>query len=224
MKSIQEETIDDLTTFFRNKALEGHLFGSFARGTNDALSDIDIWLTFDNVKIQEVIKDRFEIYAKFGEVLLLHEMQNNFPLDGIQTAIIYKINDELIRIDFYLCPMSSSRILPGSKILFENIKIKEGEIIPETKRTPRDLLDRITFLISMCFNGIKKVIRKDQSFIDFLISEFKKNEKEIPSLSAISANLSLHTLKDALAILYTVSNEEQRKAIVEINLFMSKLV
>jgi predicted nucleotidyltransferase len=223
MKSICEKTVEEIVSFFKDEALEAHVFGSIAKGTNDALSDIDIWITFEDEKMAEVLANRMASYAKFGEIILLHEMQNNFPLNGIQTAIIYKIDGELIRVDFYLCPLSSSRILPDSKILFEKTKIEIGNIIPETKRTPRDISDRITFFICMCFNGIKKVVRGDESFAEFLASEFKKYEKEIPELSTVPKESSFNMIRKALAILDIVSNKEQKTAIVEINNYLTKV-
>jgi len=223
MKDICEKTVSNITNFFKDEAIEAHIFGSMAKGTNDALSDIDIWITFDDGKIQQVIESRMASYSKFGEIVLLHEMQNNFPLDGIQTAIIYKIEGELIRVDFYLCPFSSSRVLPDAKILFEKRSVEVGNIIPETKRTPRDFSDRVTFFICMCFNGIKKVIRKDAAFIDFLTSEFQKYQKEIPELSNISKEPTFEMLRQALTILTTVSNDQQNNAISEIKSFLNKV-
>lgn len=223
MKGICERTINDIVYFYKSEAIEAHIFGSMARGTNDALSDIDIWITFENEQIQKAIEYRMASYAKLGEIILLHEMQNNFPLDGIQTAIIYKIDGELVRVDYYLCPLSSSRVLPCSKILFEKKKVEIGDIVPETKRTPRDFSDRINFFISMCFNSIKKVVRGDSKFIDFLASEFQKYEKEIPEFTKLPKESSFETIRKSLAILDTVSNSEQKMAIAEINKFLTRV-
>ena len=224
MLEIQSSMVSRISDFFKNNdAAEAHVFGSIASGTNDALSDIDIWITFEDEKVEKVIEERMVYYSKFGEILLIHEMQNNFPLNGIQSALIYKIEDELLRVDFYICPLSSSRVLPGSKILFENKKIEVGSIIPETKRTPRDISDRITFFICMCFNGIKKVVRGDSTFSDFLVSEFNKYEKEIPELSTIPNESTFDMLKKSLNILNAHSNSEQKLAISEIDKFLTKV-
>ena len=223
MKGIRSKVLNDIVLLFKDHALEAHIFGSIARGADDALSDIDIWITFDDEKIKKIIEERMSSYATFGEIILLHEMQNNFPLDGIQTAIIYKIDGELIRVDFYLCPFSSSRMVPDSEVLFEKKKIEIGTIISETKRTSRDLSDRITFFLSMCFNGIKKIMRGDKTFTDFLISEFQKYEKEIPELSDIPKEPTFDTLRKTLMVLNTVSNPEQQVAVSEINKFMKKV-
>lgn len=223
MISISEKSIDQIVSFFGNDAVEAHIFGSIAKGTNDALSDIDIWMTFEDEKMPEILENRMISYSQFGKIVLLHEMQNNFPLNGIQTAIIYKIDDELIRVDFYLCPFSSSRILPESKILLEKKKIESGNIIPETKRTPRDISDRVTFFICMCFNAIKKVVRQDTSFTDFLVTEFQKYEKEIPELATVPKEPTFTMIRKSLAILDGVSNVKQKSAIEEINKFLSKV-
>lgn len=223
MQSVCEKMIIEIVSFFKDEAVEAHLLGSMAKGTNDALSDIDIWITFEDEKIAEVLENRMASYTRFGQIVLLHEMQNNFPLDGIQTGIIYKIDGELVRVDFYLCPFSSSRVLPNSKILFEKKKIEIGNIIPETKRISRDISDRITFFICICFNGIKKVVREDETFPDFLTTEFQKYEKEIPELSVIPKELSFDMIRKSLSILNTVSNPQQKVAIIEINNFLTKV-
>lgn len=223
MKRICEKAVKHITNVFQNDAIEAHVFGSMATGTNDALSDIDIWITFDDSAIASAIENRMNYYSQIGEILLNHEMQNNFPLDGIQSAVLYKIDVEIVRVDYYLCPLSSSRIVPNSKILFEKVKVLEGNMIPETKRTPRDLSDRISFFICMCFNGVKKVVRKDEKFIDFLTTEFGKYEKEIPELVNVPKEATFDALYVALDVLAKVSNPEQLNAINEIRLFTKKV-
>jgi predicted nucleotidyltransferase len=223
MKGLCEKTMNDIVDTFKDEAIEAHTFGSMARGTNDALSDIDIWLTFEDSDIQRVLKERFVQYAKIGEIVLWHEMQNNFPLDGVQTAIIYKIDGELIRVDYYLCPFSSSRVLPDSKILLERKTVPVGDIIPDTKRTLRDLSDRVTFFICICFNGIKKMVRKDESFIPFLTREFQKYDKDFPTLANVFKESILDTIRKSLETLDTISNPAQRVAILEIGQFLTKV-
>lgn len=223
MKGLCDKVTNDIVGIFRDAAIEAHIFGSLARGTNDALSDIDIWFTFKDSDIQKVLADRFINYTKVGEIVLCHEMQNNFPLNGVQTAVIYKIDGELIRVDYYLCPLASSRVLPDAKVLLEKKSVPVGDIIPETKRASRDLSDRITFFLCMCFNGIKKVVRGDESFVPFLVSEFQKSEKDIPALAAIPKESNFETIRKSMEILETVSNDGQKKAISEIRSFLDRV-
>ncbi len=223
MKTIREELLKNISDHFNDTAIEAHIFGSLAQGTDDALSDIDIWITFEDTDIEKAIKNRKEAYSKFGSIILLHEGQNNFPLNGIQSSVIYEIDNELITVDYYLCPFSSSRVIQGSKILFEKKPIQIGEIIPETKRTTRDISDRVTFLIGMCFIAIKKTVRGNKEFIDFLVVEFKKNEKDFPSFSTIPKEYNFETMRKMLITLNKVSNDEQGFAIEKIKLFLSRV-
>ncbi|QQR82830.1 nucleotidyltransferase domain-containing protein [Candidatus Campbellbacteria bacterium] len=223
MKGLCDKVTNDIVEIFKDEAIEAHIFGSIARGANDALSDVDIWVTFEDSDIQKILENRFTNYAKVGQIVLWHEMQNNFPLDGVQSAVIYKIDGELIRVDYYLCPFSSSRVLPDAKILLEKKHVSVGDIIPETKRNPRDLSDRITFFICMCFNGIKKVVRGDESFIPFLTNEFQKSEKDIPALTSAPKESNFQTIRKSMEILETVSNTEQKKAIFEIRSFLDRV-
>ncbi|MEX0918663.1 MAG: nucleotidyltransferase domain-containing protein [Candidatus Paceibacterota bacterium] len=223
MMAIRNRTVKEIVNFFKVEAIEAHILGSLAKGTNDALSDVDIWLTFEDEKMPTVLEKRMATYAQFGQIILLNEMPNNFPLNGVQTAVLYKISGELLRVDFYLCPLSSSRILPGSKILFANKEVPVGSIIPETKKKPGNISDRITFLISMCFIAIKKVVRKDPAFTDFLLSEFSKSEKDIPALATVPKAHTFDMIKKALAALETVADPKQKTAIKEIDKFLTKI-
>lgn len=223
MKGICEKMVEDITAFFKDKAVEAHLTGSMGKGTNDALSDVDIWITFADDKAEQAIADRMAAYEQFGHIVQLHEMSQNAPLNGVQTGILYKIDGEIVRVDFCLCPLSSARVAPGSKVLFENEKVEVGDMIYDTKRIPKGLSHRITFFISLCFVGIKKVVRGDNNFIDFLNSEFKKYEKEFPELAAVSGEVGFDMLKKSLSVLDSLSNPEQKTAISEIGEFLTKV-
>jgi len=95
MEQIQNNLVSEISNYYKeNKAVECHIIGSLVEGTNDALSDVDIWVTFRDEDIEDVIAHRMKDYEEFGEIVILHEMQNNYPLDGIQTAVLYEVEDE----------------------------------------------------------------------------------------------------------------------------------
>jgi hypothetical protein len=75
----------------------------------------------------------------------------------------------------------------------------------------------------MVFNSIKKVVRRDQKFIDFIISEIEKYEKEIPELANVPKDASFEMIEELLEALESVSNDEQKHAIREINEFLVKV-
>lgn len=225
MKSLQSDLVESISKHYENSgAIECHVFGSIAENKNDALSDVDIWVTLDDENTSEAIDKRMEAYKKFGEIVLLHEMQNNYPLDGIQTAILYKISDEIVRVDIYLCPKTNSRVLPNSKILFDKVGIEEGAIIPETKRVPRDFSDGVTFVISMCFNTIKYLARDMPGRTEFLLDEFKmKYEDKINKNYEIKPEDSFKTIYLVLDALEENSDNHQINAIKEIRIFAKKI-
>ncbi len=220
----RDKKLTAITEYFQNKALEGHIFGSLNKGNSDALSDIDIWLTFKDEDINQVIDGRFDLYNKFGKVVMFHEAQQNFPLNGVYSLIIYETPLGLLQIDYYLCPLSSSRIIPDSTVLFEKVSVQRGEMLQDPKRVKRPFNNKVSFVICMCFVGIKKVVRKDKAFIDFLVSEYSDiKARMFTELPTVSHTNSSETIKEILANLNRVATPEQQKGIKKIREFMEKV-
>ncbi|HAO64358.1 TPA: hypothetical protein DCQ44_00045, partial [Candidatus Taylorbacteria bacterium] len=195
----RDKLLLSIKNFFEETAIEGHIFGSLARNDGDTLSDIDIWFTFKDGEVGDVIEKRFEIYNRFGKVVICHEAQQNFPLGGKYSLVIYDTPAGLIQVDYFLCPQSSSRIIPNSKILFEKTPIEKGAMIYDPKRIKKDPGDKLNFVICMCFVGIKKVIRKDPDFLNFLISEYNDmRARMFPELSVVENDDSFNTIKNIL--------------------------
>ncbi len=210
-----------ITKFFSDKALEGHTLGSLSEGRGDAFSDIDIWFTFDDKEILQIIDRRLEMYAELGSIVMYHEAQQNFPLGGNYSLIIYETPAGLLQVDYYLCPMSSSRIVPGSTVLFERVKVERGEMLHDPKRVKKEYSDKVSFVICMCFVAIKKIVRGDAMFIDFLVKEYTDIKQrmftELPEVANVN---STKTLKEVLENLHLVSTLEQQVGIRHIQKFI----
>ncbi len=220
----REQTLSVITNFFTDKALEGHVFGSLARGDGDALSDIDVWVTFKDDEIQESIKNRFEIYKRFGTILICHEAQQNFPLGGNYSLVIYDTPAGLLQVDYFFCPLSSSRVDDGAIVLFGKTPIQKGKMVYDPKRTKKDPSDKLSFVICMCFVAIKKIVRKDPDFMPFLVSEYVNMKKDLfPQLPAVENVNSLKTLNEMLKNLETVATPEQGMAIGAIRRFSAQV-
>ena len=56
-----------------------------------------------------------------------------------------------------------------------------------------------------------------------MTTEFQKYEKEIPQLASVPKVSSLDTIRRSLEILNYVSNEGQKRAITEIEQFLTKI-
>ncbi|HEX8591205.1 MAG TPA: nucleotidyltransferase domain-containing protein [Candidatus Paceibacterota bacterium] len=222
--SCREEMLVKITEYFRPLALEAHVFGSIGKNTSDSLSDVDIWITFTDEETPTEIERRFETYDRFGEVVLFHEAQQNFPLNGNYSLVLYKTGAGLLQVDFFFAPLSSSRVGDGSKVFFEKTPIERGEMIYDHKRVKKGPEDRVNFLLCMCFIGVKKIVRKKIQFIDFLVTEYLKLKADsFPQLVNIQNGGDSETLLKVLDGLSVVSDEPQKKAGRAISDFLVKV-
>ncbi len=222
LPKMREEKLVLIQETFKDRSIEGHIFGSMSRGDTDTFSDIDIWLIFKNEDIGGILEKRFEYYAKVGEVIHIVEPPQNSPIGGVQSAVLYKTSAGLLIVDYSLCPQSTAFITKESKKLFGAIDLPIGEagfnpqkiIVPESYR--------IDFFISFIFNGIKKLVRNDTDGFDhvlkeydYLSSRYGLNVKELTN-----TDRTFDTLKEILKNINEVSNEKQKTALLEIEHFL----
>ncbi len=217
----RDQKLSAIVDYFKDVALEAHLAGSLATGASDALSDIDIWFTFDDKEIVDVVGRRFDIYNKLGNVVMYHEAQQNFPLNGNYSLVIYETPAGLLQVDYCMSPLSSSRIPPDTKVLFEKTPVQRGEVVYDPKRIKREFSDKVSFVICMCFVGIKKIVRGDDKFMDFLVFEYQDiRARMFTALPLVTNRNSFETIKEILGNLSTVSTTDQKKGIEHIKKFL----
>ena len=111
----------------RHGATALHLFGSLGRQSADALSDIDVWLTFPDDAIDNAIDRRHDLYGEIGDVLLTHEMAGNRPLGGVYSLVLYQTIAGPTQVDWYLAPQRTSRIDPLWTLVYERVPLPRGE-------------------------------------------------------------------------------------------------
>jgi predicted nucleotidyltransferase len=221
----REGLLNKIIDTFEPVAVEGHLFGSMTRGGADALSDIDIWLVFKDEDIDTALTKRFEYYAKVGEIVHIVEPPQNAPINGIQSAVLYKVDGNLFIVDYSLCPLSTAYIVEGNKKLFGKIDLPLGGagfnpqkvIVPESYR--------IDFFISFIFNGIKKIIRKDIDGFEHIIKgyDYLSSRYGLKTTELVSKDLSFHTLSEIFKNTYLLSNDKQKNTLTEIESFMRNI-
>ena len=103
-----------------------HAFGSVGRGTADAFSDVDAWLTFPDDTIEAVIRDRHCLYREAGQVLLVHEMAPNRPFGGAYALVLYRTSVGPLQVDWYLTPQRTSRVDSLARAVFEHLPVPVG--------------------------------------------------------------------------------------------------
>jgi hypothetical protein len=93
------------------------LWGSGGRGDDDALSDWDIFVAWDDAA--DVGGLDAEWFRRFGEVLWWHEDPYNAPTEGRYVAAGYPAPYTLLPVDWYLQPASAAQIGTDTRILLE---------------------------------------------------------------------------------------------------------
>lgn len=204
--------------FARHDAIAIHQLGSLARDEGDALSDLDLWITFADETLPGIVTRREQIYAEVAEVLISYEALQNRPLGGSYRLVVYKAAGTLMQVDYYLAPRSSSIVLPEARLVYGNDAFPRGQwLIDQSVSTPVSTSERIDFLICMSFIGVKKVLRRDEAFIRFLLSQYDQFvETYRLDLRPIKCGLHLDTFERLLGELVQVADERQRRAIDEI--------
>lgn len=222
----KQKIFDKILKNFSEIALETHVFGSSANGLGDEFSDIDFWATFSDEEITEFIHKRFRIFESISEILIFHEAQQNYPLGGIYTLLLFKTDAGPIHVDIYLSPVRSARLWGDTRILFNknNLEIPKGEMVYDPKREKRDVQDRVKFVICMTFSGIKKIVRKDYRFLDFLAEIYNDlRQKSFPEMAIVVNQNSLETLEEIFQNLANIANEQNRDAISQIEVFLKQV-
>ncbi len=219
MKEIKS-TITKIQEAFKSIAIEAHIFGSVARGDADLYSDLDVWFTFKDKDIKNVIAKRLDYYSQIAEIIHIHEAPQNAPIGGIQSFVLYKIGNELLRADYSLCPQSSSFQTKDSKKLF-GAELPVGELSLNPHKIAVDGNYRIDFVISFVFNSIKYLARKEQNPLQDLLREYDnlKDRYGIGVKPLLGRNESVETLRQIIQNLDEVSNKRQKLTLSEISKF-----
>ena len=153
------------------------LTGSFARGEEDTLSDIDITLVVANEHCQtlcvrhdmvsaQTSKERYDLFCLFGQPALIHENNSNAPEGGTFTFIAY--DPSAVMVDWVLRPFSGAQRPAGAKLLFEKVKIPiqpAGEPESQQKRA-HEASERMAFFWMMTAITVKYIYRQDDVFVN----------------------------------------------------------
>ncbi len=205
-----------------------HQFGSGATGYRDEWSDLDIWITFKDDQMGDILKKQKKIFQSVGTEVIVHTSKRNNPLGGSATLIIYEIDGGLFQVDFYLAPQINSVILEDAKLLYGDDSLPRGQWKMDTKAKERHILSKdITFLVVMSFIFIKGIKRKwERTDLEELIQKIygRIEEKSGKKLSVLPEQISPQLIYALLDNLWPLANDKQRAAIEKINLFAHNIL
>jgi len=210
----------------RHGAIALHIFGSIGRGTADALSDIDAWLTFPDATIGQVVRDRRSVYREAGEILIAHEMTANRPRGGAYALVLYASPVGPIQIDWYLAPKASSFVDSSARTIFASEVMPVGDLpFDGEAHHNTSQSERIDWLICMLFVAIKAVARGGSQDFVHSLGEAYQDVFESYGLNGcgITKPHSFSSIATMLRQIEPHAREEQRRAIHAIDGFQREL-
>lgn len=116
------------------------LFGSFGRGEQDDLSDLDVWLVIPDGDIEGRVAQRRAEAARYGTPLLLLEAPQNAPEGGGYLMAYYEGAVGPYQVDWYWQPRSSAAAPSAVRMLKDvvgltrdnrDVRFSAGAVDPE---------------------------------------------------------------------------------------------
>ena len=166
------------------------LTGSFARGEEDILSDIDITLVVADEDCQtlcarpkmvsaQTTKERYDLFRLFGQPALLHENNNNAPAGGTFTFVAYDQN--AIMVDWVLRPLTGTSRPELALVLFDKGNIPTQPVIESASQEQRaeEASEIMAFFWMMTSITVKYISRGDDMFVNTWLEELTKMVSEV---------------------------------------------
>ena len=203
-----------------------HLHGSLGRGTADALSDIDVLVTFPDDVCGGSIATRARLFEDAGSLLLPHETAQNRPVGGMYTLALYESSAGPLTVDWSLAPQRTSRVSPGMTAVFERLPVTRGAwLLDHDARQEVSHFERVSWLTCMLFTCTKIVVRgQDDPFIGFLGQAYREVGRSYHLAGMrVTEPASLPNISTMLRQLDPFSDEHQRRALTAVGTFASQL-
>ncbi len=115
--SLLEEIVSTLKA--DDSIVAAWLFGSWGRGTEDALSDLDLFVIVKDSQIGDYILNRREKVKRVREPLFVVEASQNRPPEGAYLMAIYSGETGPHIVDWYWQRESQACIPSQTRLLFE---------------------------------------------------------------------------------------------------------
>lgn len=166
------------------------LTGSFAKGEQDALSDIDITLVVDDQHCEtlcarpkmvsaQTTNERHRLFSLFGQPALLHENHYNAPAGGTFTFVAYDQN--AVMVDWVLRPLTGTQRPDGVRLLFDKVNIPvQPPPEPESQQQRADeASETMAFFWMMAAVTVKYIARRDGVFVNTWLEALSKMVSDV---------------------------------------------
>lgn len=191
----RDELLRAITDFLQNdeRFVAAWLGGSFGRGDEDDLSDLDLFVVVADEYSDAVCRrerhvaagttdERLAIFSQVGPPVIIHENHNNAPAGGTMTAVIYE--GTVQQVDWTLIPQSVAQRPVQSMLLFEQATIPARHPIPVEDEAERlyKLNERHTFFWMMTVPTAKYAMRGDSVYFHILFDMLHRTAEEVERL------------------------------------------
>lgn len=223
-KQLLEKIID---TFKSMHPYAIHQFGSGPTGFKDEFSDIDIWITFKDSEIENVLPKLNEIFKRITPVLVRHYSKTWSPIEGSANQVIHDTNLGLFIVDYYISKLSETSMPENSALLYGDDTVQRGEwVINKNVKDLHTLKRDINHLLNTIFFSVKEIVRKLDSpdFVNNLKivhQKFRRRHKN--KIRRRKITLSFKFDYKLLSDLYPISNQKQKKAIERIKDYLTEV-
>lgn len=194
-----------------------HQFGSGRYGYQDEFSDFDLWITFSDDKIGEIVQNREELFSKVAPILVKSDAPQNAPIGGSYTLVLYETDYGIFHVDYYLAPKSGSNIREDAKHLHGDNSLPRGEWVLDReitgKWTPEHVYDQI-LVMSYIMN--KAIVRGGWNIaMAKYLRELYKDYQEIAnqSLPPLPGSNDFEFIKELYKNILSFGNALQQKAV-----------
>lgn len=208
-----------------------HQFGSGSNGYKDEFSDIDIWITFKDGDIGNILNQLGKIFDSIAPVLVRHYSRSWSPVGGSANSVIQDTEFGPFVVDYYISKFSEAVIKENSKVLFGDDSLKRGawRLNKEVDKNMHDshtLKKDINLLLDLIFISIKGIVRKKEGddFVNTLRTVHRNFRRRYDgTIKRRQISLSFRSDYRLLSDLYHMANKNQRKAISKIRRYAKKV-
>jgi hypothetical protein len=168
----------------------GWLAGSFGRGEQDALSDLDLTLVVAEPYSSalcnrlwqvagETTAERLALFSRFGKPAVIHENNHNAPEGGTFTFVMYE--PSAVMIDWILRPEGTAQRPADSRLLWDRVGIPLTQ--PPTpaavEQRAREASEMVAFFWMMAAVTAKYIGRDDGLFVNTWLEELSRLGDEV---------------------------------------------
>jgi len=216
-----------MATFKALDSVAIHQFGSGRYGYQDEFSDFDLWITFPDDRIKQMVKNSEEIFSSVAPIFVKSSAPQNSPIGGSYTLVLYNTDHGLYHVDYYFAPKSGSNVRSDAKYLYGDDSLPRGEWILDRDNSEKWTYEHVfDQMLAMSYILNKAIVRGGWN-VDMAkyLRDLYKDYQEITNktLPSLPNSDDFEFMKELYKNILPYGNEHQQKAVKKLSEY-SKLI